>query len=1586
MDQYPKEHLDGVTPLIFAVNATINVKKEAGDNSNQRSSSASGSGDGAETVAFGLFCDYIAARKSSDAATQEGQAADKSKDKHGGDPLSGALHAKSSGRGSSSASGSGSGSGSTTTTTTFAPFSKKNKAKAKTSDFFSHARVVPVSTRHAFPPSKDPHGTKNAVSKLNNALYATRKHKLMPSQNPYQQAAAQMQQANPQTSSSSSADHQQTQIIQQQQTNVLSPIASILAKNPVEGILPEGWIVKHTHALPAALILVTSLDLTNTVYEQARLEQHLTNTIESITATSAKKRDCPIHLVCLIPTNPAFSSPKDKTIEAERVGNIRTICRLGNSSVTALHHFKNSKGEVIFLKDDFDKMENAVHDGSMLYYLTQVRRCKRKHSLLRHDKFEDLLPFAARYCIKIAVFYEFQSWSDKERGAKSIKYWNEAYRNVRTYYQYLQGESVKLQAIREDGDNSILTDSHSHSRSKDEASRSVASSVGEQTDISHSGTNYTHQMDDNSDDDSLLTTDLKSSHPPPPSQGDGVEVALVGSPRIGNEKMVAIGATSPKENVKKKITDETEQQKIMIEGDLETETSMMRYSKDMIQQCRAVADLLNIKLLVTCYASAVEATKNSGDSSFVEPACTFEDLADQVRTHSQIFLSSPKSVSENLNSDVKALDPTWYFLAFVARQRIVLAQFFERQPILSLDIQNLSAEVLSYCNALQHYSSYGEIMLKLGQKIKSNPADFKIDSSVKFSGAERQRFVGGLGSQDLMASFQDELSRDHEALALDAFGKAIEIAKSNTLSPNVLRMTAKVHFVMAGILMHQGHSTSALDNLKKSKQMVQSFPSLRIAIDNALSKCLAALDRKEESSLLSARLLLDCGTNRILSKSELSIQKQNTVGANNTGPLEWQYGIESTQPLYFSLTFPENLHATEGDTIPGTFHLQSNLPFPVAISDIQITTNIGGVTLSNWVQKEILPRQIIRMPAIVEIPIGCMKNINMKVLEKQAIKGAKPNTFGLTKIGGGVYTSEVIQEKLTGGLCLSCLGADFKLTISNESWSSEISLKLYNNHRGSFPKPNVKDGGSKRALLEEDNFVFSSWSRPDVFSINSGPRCLRVLRAQSNLDITDLTSCVTSNKVMEGAVNRILIKLHAGDIEQCRDLKMRVTCSSWVESEGQEQTSLLDLTENSQSSRITPQRSPFLVRPSSKSSVEGDQIIPGWVPLRGKNEGESQSEWTKVADLLDCNDEIISFFDLYRALPQFEDDTNYTCKTDFVVTISYKQIRLDQSNKDADRDSVVQTYESTVDWCSPFATKFSIISGKEGAPSGSKHPSNYVTNINSAVKRNSVNSGSNVGIACSLHSPGADNELAVEVTQVKFQNHNRGRNSACQLSLVHNHSKDVDTEILYKPKTSSFWNKLTSGTKLKVAYTIKPQMKSDETAESAQVTSTHLGAIAIHFIPIPLHNSNFEISGASKILSGYHGPLPIDELPSSKHKGPLLYVETTPFDACYEVVPPLPRVSCPFEVRYKITNKTYLHQKLKISMTEAEGTANGMLVSGIINGELALGPMESTTISYSMLVTKIGKAVLPDLSVSSLRYNTWILRGIRQDTSIYVMP
>lgn len=179
------------------------------------------------------------------------------------------------------------------------------------------------------------------------------------------------------------------------------------------------------------------------------LEQHLATTIDNITATDkCQKRESPIHIVCLIQLSGTIATGKEVAVKLERIGNIRAVCRLGSGSITPLHYFGETDGRTgevntIFVKDNFQNLQKAVEGESMLFYLTQVRRCKRKYASLHHGTFADLLPYAARYCIKIALFHEFQAAMDQERSEKSTRYWSEAYRNVRQYNQYLQGIRIK---------------------------------------------------------------------------------------------------------------------------------------------------------------------------------------------------------------------------------------------------------------------------------------------------------------------------------------------------------------------------------------------------------------------------------------------------------------------------------------------------------------------------------------------------------------------------------------------------------------------------------------------------------------------------------------------------------------------------------------------------------------------------------------------------------------------------------------------------------------------------------------------------------------------------------------------------------------------------------------------------------------------------------------------------------------------------------------------------------------------------------------------------------------------------------------
>ena len=186
MDDYPKELIDGVTPLVFAVDAVF-VGEES---TNQKS------------TAFETFYNYISSKKPK-VQTQQTTFAPS-------DPLSDILSSDPALAVAAAAR----------KLPSFTHSRRNNNHNSKSSDFFSHARVVPVSSRHAFPPSKDPHGNQNTIAKLNHSLYAARKHKVMPSPS----------QNNPYSGNGSN--------------NASSPLVAILAKNPIQGILPEGWFWK----------------------------------------------------------------------------------------------------------------------------------------------------------------------------------------------------------------------------------------------------------------------------------------------------------------------------------------------------------------------------------------------------------------------------------------------------------------------------------------------------------------------------------------------------------------------------------------------------------------------------------------------------------------------------------------------------------------------------------------------------------------------------------------------------------------------------------------------------------------------------------------------------------------------------------------------------------------------------------------------------------------------------------------------------------------------------------------------------------------------------------------------------------------------------------------------------------------------------------------------------------------------------------------------------------------------------------------------------------------------------------------------
>ncbi len=795
MESYPKELIEGVSPLIFAVDAVLNKQQSSPSIGNNEKSSI-----------FESFYNSIASRESINATTavnNDTMSSSSSVSSMTSSPVKSNRYFRFARGGSSSESPYSFFNKSSTR-------SKKNILQSSKKDFFSNAHIVPVSNRHAFPPSKDPHGNSNQNVNLNIKLFKSISSSSLMKRT--QSAPSNTSDANDYYALSS-LKHKS--------------VYNILKLSPIQGILPSGWIEKHVHALPSSLLFVTELDFhqsskTNIdssnktqqqqqMYDQALLEQHLLNTLENITSTVAKKRDVPVHLVVLVrmekeihlkygEQNNTYNIGDKMIILQERIQSIKSVLRLNSNAVTMLPYFiantedkkdgtENETTNINKTKTEnvmkynlrqLAKLQQVMYENSNLYYLTQVRRFKRKYALLHHDKIYDLLPFAIRYCIKIAIFYEFQFSSlDNDDGLggtaftpfkeeeeerikreKSVKYWKEAYKNVIEYYHFLIEKEMQLRAEDENfnGGRRGNLDTSGSSRRLQQTIATLDDTDDENDEQltpsknlnAHGGEEQQGQGIEGTNEEK--TSLIQQSPPPPPSNSTpvqgGVEVALVYSPKSG-QGGVTIGAKTPL-----KLTDTC---------DDDVKMTSRTHSDDMIHQCRAVADWINLKLLLVL-SQAIDVTNDKGNVESIV------NLANQMRKHAQVFLSRPVTLTNNfcaLAEDsgeiVHLNDPSWYFWQFVAHQKQVFAEFVEqfvKKPT-NVDLNSLAYDVLCQFSAGKHFMSSAEALLKLGNAIKNDNNQIERKQSESMVVDSRQRFIGSLAIFELQTIFNDERNRNH---------------------------------------------------------------------------------------------------------------------------------------------------------------------------------------------------------------------------------------------------------------------------------------------------------------------------------------------------------------------------------------------------------------------------------------------------------------------------------------------------------------------------------------------------------------------------------------------------------------------------------------------------------------------------------------------------------------------------------------------------------------------------------------------------------------------------------------------------------
>jgi hypothetical protein len=260
--------------------------------------------------------------------------------------------------------------------------------------FFQRARIVTISAKYGFPPSKDPEGTHNLVFELQNLT-----NRRMPDKD--------------------------------------RAFQSLFQQYPLSGIIPAGWLEKHVHALPSAIMVVCSVCASQKI--QAEQDRHLFHTIEHLQYSLVPKRQCSIQVIGLMKDDVTDEQGHEwsQVITHDLVLEDNANTPFTVAVLRASRDLERTETDQPS-SEPLRRLKRTVRDASLLYYLRQARRTKEKLSKLVGNKRQtgpppvQLSPLIVRYYFKIAIFYEFQM-----KYEKSLGFMTEGYRSIVKYYQWL---------------------------------------------------------------------------------------------------------------------------------------------------------------------------------------------------------------------------------------------------------------------------------------------------------------------------------------------------------------------------------------------------------------------------------------------------------------------------------------------------------------------------------------------------------------------------------------------------------------------------------------------------------------------------------------------------------------------------------------------------------------------------------------------------------------------------------------------------------------------------------------------------------------------------------------------------------------------------------------------------------------------------------------------------------------------------------------------------------------------------------------------------------------------------------------------
>lgn len=422
------------------------------------------------------------------------------------------------------------------------------------------------------------------------------------------------------------------------------------------------------------------------------------------------------------------------------------------------------------------------------------------------------------------------------------------------------------------------------------------------------------------------------------------------------------------------------------------------------------------------------------------------------------------------------------------------------------------------------------------------------------------------------------------------------------------------------------------------------------------------------------------------------------------------------------------------------------------------------------------------------------------VILRLCVAGARLASEDVFGDGGALSGKSQWSAKCLGGKPLKCDGlcmVFYPMHSSGTSSGKNTPIELVIEK-----KPIVTAAEIKRTPFEEENYISASWMRPLHLPMKLGPRCLRVSQPLPDIIVTNVTESFTNGKVLEGTVNRILVRIKAGQQEVCNDVAIRVSCSSMLVSATGVSTKITSTPpEDEENAAIVDPKNPFVRTPVLVSEDKGApaqmteygyEIPKGWVIVGEDGQNPPEDDYLPVSSMLKTGDHAYAVFHVFRPSPPLtrkrgavqpgEDDEGMayeqsTCQSDIDISIRYRQDRSMRKGKgvatkhrgrrkpstedgvattgDEESDLVELTETMSVVWSAPLSATFSP-GLKSTHPSGNRHPTNVVADPSTRKSPNAdaemvLVDKERVTVRCILEATASADGLTVNVEDVKFQ-------------------------------------------------------------------------------------------------------------------------------------------------------------------------------------------------------------------------------------------